>query len=652
MHPSNYNKFKWTSEYRRDIDGLRAIAVLSVILNHMNPRYAPSGYLGVDVFFVISGFVITHSLSRYSSTTLTEYLKIFFARRLRRIFPALVVCVAITSLAAWAIDPLPEVSLKTGISALLGASNIFLLHISADYFAQTAAQNFFTHTWSLGVEEQFYFLFPILIWLIGPFTGPNREKLFVAILSLIGALSFMALFILPGAKGGIAFYLPVGRLWEFFLGAAMVFFPTVLPKTSTVLKKRSTQLACLIALISIFFLPISPSATWSFLAVLPAAVLMLGPNGPHYNQLLSFTGMVSIGRISYSLYLWHWPVISLTSMLFKPTLRLLVIQLILTFMFAILSFYFVERPLRESPILRHSRKLFAGAAGALFSCMILIYGLLVLTNPKPLSTAVFNKLPEAFPAWPGSPYPHAPHCVIDHTRQWYLKPDTLAKCTLKPTNSGQPTIWVIGDSHAGHLRGLLRELHSRAGYGIHLVEIPGLAFPIQRGLSFPSQEELFERIKANLKRGDVIVLSRLLLTRDGLIRPVSDLDTWLSDVESFSDAMQPLGVSITVVAPLPIFRFTSISVCRPVSNSDSTPCDENRSEMIEARSEVTRKLQSIEARTFNMRVFDPFPALCPEFQSNCGPLKQRTPLYRDRDHLNGLGAAQLFDSFLRHLNPL
>jgi len=74
--------------------------------------------------------------------------------------------------------------------------------------------------------------------------------------------------------------------------------------------------------------------------------------------------------------------------------------------------------------------------------------------------------------------------------------------------------------------------------------------------------------------------------------------------------------------------------------------------MIEARSEVTRKLQSIEARTFNMRVFDPVPALCPEFQSNCGPLKQRTPLYRDRDHLNGLGAAQLFDSFLRHLNPL
>ena len=152
--------------YRPEIDGLRALAVLAVILYHVDHAWLPSGYLGVDIFFVISGFVITASLLSRTHETASDFLLGFYSRRFKRILPALVVFVLVAGGAIAFFSP-GGPSLRTGLAALFGLSNVYLFRESADYFAQAADLNMFTHTWSLGVEEQFYFVYPLLVWFSG-----------------------------------------------------------------------------------------------------------------------------------------------------------------------------------------------------------------------------------------------------------------------------------------------------------------------------------------------------------------------------------------------------------------------------------------------------------------------------------------------------
>src|SRR5258705_548325 len=161
-------------KYRPEIDGLRAVAVISVIINHLNNDFLPSGYLGVDIFFVISGYVITASLYETSDRNFSEFFLGFYSRRVKRLVPALILCVLITSLLICLFDKTPNASLKTGIASLFGISNLYLLKQATDYFGASAQLNVFTHTWSLGVEEQFYVLFPFIVWLTG--FGRQRRK--------------------------------------------------------------------------------------------------------------------------------------------------------------------------------------------------------------------------------------------------------------------------------------------------------------------------------------------------------------------------------------------------------------------------------------------------------------------------------------------
>lgn len=154
--------------YRNEIDGLRAIAVMAVILNHLDHSLIQSGFLGVDIFFVISGFVITSSLARFSrEATFWQFCGNFFEKRVKRLLPTLLFCVLVTGLLICYLNPNPSASIRTGIFSLFGLSNVFLFLKDSDYFAQSSSANVFTQTWSLSVEEQFYLLFPIMVWSTG-----------------------------------------------------------------------------------------------------------------------------------------------------------------------------------------------------------------------------------------------------------------------------------------------------------------------------------------------------------------------------------------------------------------------------------------------------------------------------------------------------
>jgi peptidoglycan/LPS O-acetylase OafA/YrhL len=183
-------------EYRKEIDGLRAIAVMAVIINHFYDKLLPSGYLGVDIFFVISGYVITGSLYNRKTNKFRDLILNFYVRRIKRLLPALVVFVIISSILISFFNPSPQMQINTGLTSLFGLSNVYLIHLATNYFSDSAQLNIFTHTWSLGVEEQYYIIFPIIIWLTA-FKSSNikSSKIFIFVISVLGLLSIIFLYI-------------------------------------------------------------------------------------------------------------------------------------------------------------------------------------------------------------------------------------------------------------------------------------------------------------------------------------------------------------------------------------------------------------------------------------------------------------------------
>ena len=202
------------SAYRYDINGLRAVAVIAVIVNHFNRDILPLGYLGVDLFFLISGFVITSSISgKKSSIGIAKFWTDFYVRRFKRLYPALAACILVTSILICCFDSYPIASLRTGFAAIFGVSNLYLFKQATDYFGAWAELNVFTHTWSLGVEEQFYLIFPLVVYA----TSLRRDaevfpKLFFWVVALASAASLVFYVFSFATNESLAFFTLPARL--------------------------------------------------------------------------------------------------------------------------------------------------------------------------------------------------------------------------------------------------------------------------------------------------------------------------------------------------------------------------------------------------------------------------------------------------------
>ena len=345
LQRSKLNNFR----YRPEIDGLRALAVVAVILNHFNLDLLPSGYLGVDIFFVISGFVITASLAAREASNFLLLTTDFFFRRFRRIFPALILCVLISGFFVSFFNSDPHQSLGTGISSLFGFSNIYLYQQSTDYFAISTELNVFAQTWSLGVEEQFYVVFPALVW----FTGYSRNLYFGArnfflcifALSLLSLLAFIKFKV---SNPIFAFFSITTRFWELGAGCLLFVVTGLVGRIDFIKTKKLFSLIPLFFLFVFLFLP----RDWSVLAtlfVVSTTVIFIAsvePNSVSY-RILTIPFIRYIGLISYSLYLWHWPVLSISRLTIGLHWWSVPFQIILIVCLAHLSYQFVELPFRN-----------------------------------------------------------------------------------------------------------------------------------------------------------------------------------------------------------------------------------------------------------------------------------------------------------------
>lgn len=354
-------------DYRPDIEGLRAIAILLVVAAHAKLPWLQGGFVGVDVFFVLSGYLITALLVGEIASKGRLDFGMFYARRFRRLVPGLMLMLVVTSALAWVLlSPWQQMDLAgAAASAALWLSNFQFAFAQLDYFGADAGKNLFLHTWSLGVEEQFYIVWPLLLALsLKAFHGRGGAELskqglrWALVLVCLGslALSFWLTYTYPR----LAFYMMPARFWQFGVGALvwMTFGRSKDGQTqdAQVLSERTWALLGWLGLGAVMsaglvFGPDSAYPGWR--ALIPSIgtglVLAAGAQAAHgVARFLSAKPLQALGRVSYAWYLWHWPVLLLGNSLYGDrSLLLRVVLAVSSLGLAALAYRFVESPLRH-----------------------------------------------------------------------------------------------------------------------------------------------------------------------------------------------------------------------------------------------------------------------------------------------------------------
>ena len=440
-----------SSRYRPDIDGLRAIAVVLVVTFHAFPEAMPGGFIGVDIFFVISGFLITGIIVRELEQKRFSLLA-FYNRRIRRIFPALIVVLCVTLVLGW-LWMLPAAYAQLSSDVFASAAffaNIALL-LQSGYFDIESGKKPLLHLWSLGIEEQFYLFWPLMLMLVA------RLRLgILAAVSIVGVASFVLNVALIGSNPVATFYLPFTRAWELLAGAALACSWSQLNQAGTASNLRASIGVVLIAIAAgVLDTKSAFPGWWAILPVAGSALLLSAPAAWFCRSLLASPPLVWIGLISYPLYLWHWPLLVFFGIIKFASLTLLERGLIvgLSFALAWLTYRFVEIPFRfgrPSPLkilsLCSGMVLVAAAGGVVVEGRGFDFRL-------PPQIRDMANVPTQSSKW------RFHECLLDLSHEMSFADSCVDR-------NRRPLIFVWGDSTAGALVPGLRKAQESRAFGI------------------------------------------------------------------------------------------------------------------------------------------------------------------------------------------
>ena len=676
VHANSASK---TSRYRPEIDGLRAFAVVAVIINHFNKDILPGGYLGVDIFFVISGYVITSSLFGRPSKDFKDFISGFYERRIKRLVPALSVFVLITSIAICLCNPLPEISLRTGLTSLFGLSNLYLLKQSTDYFAPSTELNVFTHTWSLGVEEQFYILFPFLIWFsgFGRQTKNGARNLFFAVGALTIASLVGFLYLSPTNQSAAYFLMP-SRFWEMASGC-LIFIGFQKRASDEQLLEKVPPLLVVSLIVGVMYLPIS-MASASTVAVVALSSILIASLKQQTAAFKVFTNpkIVYVGLISYSLYLWHWGVLSISRWTIGIHWWSVPCQVALMLGLAVASYRWIETPLRKGNWFGKRWKTLVVGGGVL----ITISGCLVALRKLPSERLYIGDKSDIFTArtnasWRdkirlGTTNLTGEKC---HAEPSYTKAqlNTLfedCKIPKNRTSNMQRTIAFLGDSHTLSLLSS-EEILLRAGFRIIHYSHSGCPFPSPPYGIKPKECEEFNSISyyqtlRDLKPGDSIVIHNYHLSHLGGVelpdtrhhilnksRTVvtsspEKIDLYVQGLANLAENMSRKNVSLILVGSAYRNNTNLTTKAEWFRNYDHA-FETLRTEAKNARNlnqELQSKVGNLSSK--NLIFVDPLEIL----DKNCGDnIASYQKCFRDSDHMTEKSATQIILYILKNILP-
>jgi peptidoglycan/LPS O-acetylase OafA/YrhL len=635
--------------YRPDIDGLRALAVLAVVLFHAGAGWLPGGFTGVDIFFVISGYLIGGQIHREASTGRFRFGG-FYTRRVRRILPALfALLLVLYALGLLLLTPaeLRELG-KEAVPTVWGASNL-LFYWAGDYFAPAAEKNPLLMTWSLGVEEQFYLLFPFVI-LVAMRLARGAVRPLVAVLTI---LSFAASLLLIARDPQAAFYLIPTRAWELGVGAWLALRedrPGSRPPSAVTANAMGLLAVALLAASLTVYRP-----GWAFpglFAAIPVAgaALLIAARGSVVNTwAFGNRPATFVGRVSYSFYLWHWPVFYLARTLGEGGTGASPVALVLlSFALAVLSWRFVEQPLRHRVLGERTVLLrYAGAAAlvsALGAALYLANGL-----PGRLPPLAQRFALEAMRA-------RANVCLA---RYGVIEPRRTPDClpALAPGQNGR--VLLLGDSHASALAPGLAQAAAAAGYGFgeltksSCLALSGLARPTPDRAGFEAECRAFnDRAFAAAAAPDVrVVVLAGYWSNGAIVRDAAGRQVPLADALADTVArLERMGRRVALVQDVPAFAFDPyprvVGTTLPLRRSISTWLGvSDDATGIAPRSQVMRDAMRAPIAAIGQRagriLIDPRRALCTA--AGCRYAAPDALYYQDFQHLTAAGARAVTD---------
>jgi len=657
------------------IDGLRAVAILPVILFHFNIGHVTGGYTGVDVFFVISGFLITGLIfDRIKAGHFS--LVHFYERRARRILPALfITCLISTAVALWIYMPNDFEQFSRSLEGIAGFVSNFIFARWTGYFADPGSTKPLLHTWSLAVEEQFYVLFPLLLMALHKYFRDNAFAMRAAVY-IIFAVSFILSIALITGNPDRTFYLLHTRAWELLAGSILALHLKEIRLSRFAAEALSVVGAGILLLC---FFVYDRNTTFPGMAALPpclATVFLLWSNISHQTlvkKVLSSRPFVAVGLISYGLYLYHWPVLVFTRYYFDhdPSATGAVFLVALTFVMATLSYLYVEKPVREGGVLK--RKPLFRLSGAMLAAFGLIgaAGLHTKGFPARFDSQVLQY------AMVKEDIKHAPmNC--DTPLSQALTEDRICKFGASLTTHPDFMLW--GDSHAGALQDAVAVMavkNKMSGWAFVRSGCPSLAGADRAdhfaSYSCPAMSAAVLDTIRREKIRNVLLVTRWdmyalgwekggvetarepfisFTLKDG--RRLVRKDAFAAALQETIKKLEALGVNVWIVKQVPpqLVSVPSALAKAQYFGRDSEALKRSYADILNHRSFIDTAFAGV-AKSYPLHFIDPADKFCPQRQG-CLIAANGQPLYMDNSHLSVYGALwseDMLEPFFKSMQP-
>jgi len=614
--------------YRPDIDGLRALAVLSVVLFHAFPKWIHGGFIGVDIFFVISGYLISSIIYKGLDDGSFSFSD-FYERRIKRIFPALIVVLVICLIFGW-FALLADEYQQLG-KHIFGAStftNNFMFWSESGYFDIDASTKPLLHLWSLSIEEQFYLLWPLLLW------GIYKQKAYLGkiLLGLIISFTLLHFYIFHPDRVA-AFYAPYARFFELLIGAYVAYqhlHPERKTRHHSLKKSKTIQSILGLGLILIGIQIITKESHFPgyyalFSPVLGAALIIDSPQDSFVNKyLFSNKILVWIGLISYPLYLWHWPLLAFGYLMASqtPPLAVRIALVVLAFLLAALTYYFIEIPIRFG-----KKKISMQKVIFLIVCMIAIgvTGASIYIQ-KGMQTRLASSTlkiknegdigqDDFFQYLKNNYYLCTPEDIRAKSFNW----DGTIRCFQSKKNA-PIDIAIIGDSHAEHLFvGLAEAIPTK-----NIVYYDRAALPIIGNHEF---DRIFDYVTSN-KSLRIVILNAYWSSRR------NEKPKNISLTEGIIFTSQQLALNdkkVVVLNDVPVFSFNpkQCKFIRPLSFVNN--CNENKN-YFDKKIKLYGPSLQLASKNSNITFINSASVFCKD--NDCLMGKDGKLFYRDSDHLN------------------